>query len=216
MAAVSASAQIVLVDFLDGDQFDGDLIEGGSWIVDGITISTTNMVHHTDHNASTWNITSAGAGGPNGVNIGSGGGDGGTVFDSGTEVWTFALNADVVSWDGISFQSFTGTDGFFIQTDAWKGLSVTPVSAQVTFDSIAGSLTFTAVGGELAFAFADISNGALLPVSSGTDISFGATSAGGGVRLDAFSFSAVPEPSTYALLLGFLALGFVLRRRMTK
>jgi hypothetical protein len=218
-AAVTATAQVVTVDFQNGDQFEGDLIEGGSWVVDGVTISTTNMIHHTDHIDSTWNITNGGAGGPNGVNNGAATGDGGTVFDADTEVWTFALDTDVTTWDGIVFQGFTGTDAFFVQSDDWIGLSVTTVSADVAFDSGTGTLTFSAAGGALGFTFADISTGTLLPVAAGNDISFGATNSingGGGVRLDAFSFAVVPEPSTYAFMLGLLALGFVVRRRFNR
>lgn len=225
LAAVYASAALVTIDFVSGDQFDGQDVLGlwdisgaqyGS--VPGLTIDGTSLVDHPGHSGATWGMTAGGAGGPNGIKVDElASGDGGKVFDGGTEVWGFTINDDITSWESISVDGFTGTDGFFIQTSDWIGLSMTPTNADVTFNSTTGTITVFATNGQKVFGFADISDGTLLPVSNGTEIRFGADGGGGGVRLDAWSFNvaSVPEPSTYALLLGFGALGLVLvRRRM--
>lgn len=204
----SAQAATVTIDFVDEDQFDGTDIMG-SWDisgaeyggVSGLTITTLAFTDYPGHTGATWNITAAGAGAPNSIKTDElADGDGGSVFDPEEEEWTFALNQDMSSWDGIILSGFTGTDQFFINCTDWIGLSVTPGSPDVTFSSVSGTLLMSAVNGDLEFTFEELTGGTLLPVTAGTAITMGAPSSSqGGVRLDAFSFNVggdpEPEPS---------------------
>lgn len=131
-----------------------------------------------------------------------------------------------------------GEDGTYGNATGHRGnlIAVSNTGARTTLaswdwaalptDGFSFSLTTTDTTYSLLFNGATVSN-YILGASSGTLTGLGTiganfnvnihgqTAAGGanGFTLDALSVTAIPEPSTYAVICGALALGFVLARR---
>lgn len=135
------------------------------------------------------------------------------------ESWTFSWNVDTrflgIDWSGIGNGEFAG-----VQSDAWIGASITPGSANASFDSITG--TFTLGNGESGDRFTeeDLFGTSTIPViSAGTGITiFNANFDTNAIAIGTDStwelLTAIPEPGSISLLAAGLVLIATRRGRL--
>lgn len=217
LAAVSSLAQVTFT-WVDLGPFDGGSLTGTydlSSLSAGLSMTGTGATYYGDATGGTLDVTGAGYLAFRSSGATTTGNGGGSRWDAG-ESWTFTLNQDLQTWNGISFEAWSNVaDNFVIKSSQWIGLGgVTPTNG-VTYDSVTGSFTFLYDSGlaQKAYTLVDMTGGTLLPVTAGTGITL--QHGGGNANTISSLTFTVPEPSTYALLLGFGALGLVLvRRRM--
>lgn len=131
------------------------------------------------------------------------------------ESWTFEWNTNSQLLQ-IDFSAMGTGLVAAIQSDAWIGASITPGSVNVSFDSLTGTFQFNGDQAGDGFSTANMYGVSAIPViSAGTDIRLFSSSGGGFSIGQGFTWNllAVPEPSTYALLLGGTGFLYFLRRR---
>jgi transcription elongation factor len=146
----------------------------------------------------------------NAETLGAIGGNDNTRWDAG-ESWTFEFNQHV-RLDSFSFGVFTNStqDQATLQSDVWIGKNYTETDADLWFDNTTGTFTFSG-GSNRTFDLTGIvpSN---VELSAFDNLVFANT----GIEnftLTGFSFTVVPEPSTYPLLLGVCGLAYTMLRR---
>ena len=118
-------------------------------------------------------------------------------FGSGTGPRDFQLQYSI---DGSSFANFASYS--VLGTPAWS--SAGSRNSLFTYSYDLSGLSALNNQASVYFRLADAST---------NSINGGTVGTGGTARVDNFSISAIPEPSTYALLCGIAGLAFVLRRR---
>jgi hypothetical protein len=115
-------------------------------------------------------------------------------------------NTDTTAATGLTAYLLIADDAYtgFVNLDSWASFSGTvapALPAQLVFD-IGASETSASIN-----AFAGVNGSAIIvTVGQGTDFAGGFSGSGVSVQV-------VPEPSTYAVLSGLLALGYVMVRR---
>ncbi|MEX0324571.1 MAG: PEP-CTERM sorting domain-containing protein [Puniceicoccaceae bacterium] len=145
---------------------------------------------------------------PNFVGVDSGADSAAAQFESGqAETWTFNFNQDVTFIGMISVAMAGAGEVFGIDIGA-------DGSDEYRWDNVdfnIGSGTVSAGGfGGTAEYYATFAGGGVA-ISAGTDIKI--YSVNGSIGLEGLVVSAVPEPSTFALLAGIATLGLVIYRR---
>lgn len=214
----------LVISFSNGDQLEGGGVNSGAVYSDSMTGVTgmlttrtfTNTSGAVDHSA-TLNPNSGSLG------INSTGSDSASAFDH-QESWTFDWDVES-SFLGIDLGSFTGAQNetFTIRSSDWIGLSgVAPGDpGSVTYHSATGAFMLTDNGTADVFDLLALTGGGVnLDVSAGTDITIGyrnlaPMTQSAVVQSLTFSLSAtaVPEPSSFALI-SVLAIFGMTRRRL--
>jgi hypothetical protein len=105
------------------------------------------------------------------------------------------------SIDGLSFTTF---GSYAITNDGWN-TTLTPAASEKSFD-----LTAVGVVNDAATVFIRMT------VADTVSINGGTVAGTGTARIDNVTFTAVPEPSTYAAIAGVLALGLAFWHRRRK
>ncbi len=229
LMASSAQADLVLGPFVNGGNLDGQSLGSTATYTDGVTGTvgtlTTRTLIDTDGTFVAGTVVNTNS---NGLAINSGSGV--TNFDTSgrfdkQEGWGFDWDIDT-SLTSLDFSAFTTADGesFTIQSDDWIGLAFSPTIAAVTFDNLTGGFTLSNKDSSDLFDLQDLSGGATIAITAGTDIlitySNTATqndiAATGSASLQnlQFAVTAVPEPSSLAVVVfSMLGLGIYRRRK---
>lgn len=202
----------LMITFADGDSFEGDTTGSMAGpFLDAATGTVGNITTLAVGPAGAVLNPNAGTLGINAV----GSGDTAGAFDD-EELWAFSWDVDS-QFTGIDF--VLGDDETFaIGAADWIGLTLTPGSSAVSFDSLTG--TFTISNGHTLddFDLDDLTGGVALDVLAGSFISIGfetTGAAGNSAVISDISFAlpaAVPEPGSMALCLCGAGV-VVLRRR---
>ncbi len=147
-------------------------------------------------------------------------------FDA-TEAFTWTTSADLI-FHGMTFRTnWNNTDQATVSSAHWGNLSINPTGDGITFATSGGIGTFTLDRVNMTgnndevrtITAAELGANANDLLVGGSGITFTATNDSSdvdnhGLTVTSLSFSvAVPEPSTYALLAGCLALASVMIRR---
>lgn len=201
ISSLSLSAQTVFDFRGDGSTFDNPASVGVSQTVDGITLTTVDIIGF--HATTEALVSSSGTSGDLfhrtnisasnsalGINSALSGTEDSGSFEPG-EAWVVDFDTDIL-FESILFSSVTGAD-------------------EMTVTILDGSNG----GAGRSFAYMDVSSVTFnQSIVAGTDIKFEMT-AGGASRVREFTVSAVPEPSQLALFAGFTVIGMAaLRRRI--
>jgi hypothetical protein len=133
-----------------------------------------------------------------------------------------------IIFDQFVFEGLDAGESFTLQSEAFKALTLNSgaLGANVGFDQASGTFTFTGTGtnGQQVYTVSDVTvtdlNAGLTTwTASGVDytLAFSATSTGvtNAASFKGFSFHAVPEPASMALLAAS-GIGFVVYRRRKK
>ena len=212
-----ASADFI-VDFFNGDTFDGDTASGMADSTDQAGpfevkpsvngTLTTRLINGMTFDDEANNLeTTAGK-----LGIDSAGVSGGEKnnWDDG-ESWTYFWDVDTY-FGGIHFGGFSSGETFMVQSDSFIGfVPAGPLGSGVSFDSVSGTWTFDGSASNDDFAVGDL-GGTAAEVAAFDDITI---SYSGSSPATLQAFNTIPEPRT-AILLGGLLLAGVLIRRKTK
>ena len=212
--AGNANAQSTIT-FHNSDSFDGDV--AGS--VAGPFVDLTSLVSGMITTASVVPGGSLVNTTPGRLGVDAPGtGDTANSFDN-LESWVFFWDCNS-QFAGINFGDYSTTSenmGFSVQSSAWVGLSISPGSANVVFNSATGAFSFNDSAASDVFTAASLyGTGPIPTVSAGTAITIGyiaGTTDNAYLQRMTFNLSAVPEPSTLAMVgLGGLVM-LALRRK---
>jgi len=126
-----------------------------------------------------------------------------------SQTWTFNVDQPI-SFDKIHISSLN-ENGLRLQSSAWVGDADTSGTGW-TFDGTTGTFALSSsVGTDFNF---DFTTAGVSDVAAGTDITWGfPSSAGGGERMESFTITVIPEPSSLALI-GIGGLLIARRRRV--
>jgi len=203
------SAATIIGPFNDGHDLDNHDIGSSSLFTDGAITSTLTTRSLTEMDGTSH--TTAGSGvllntvsGSIGINS-SGSSDSSSRFDN-QEAWTFDWSTDSeFTFIDLAFFTSSATETFQLQSDDWKGLTLTPGSASVSFNSSSGTFTLSDKGNLDEFNLNDLSGGVTLAVAAGTDITIsysndGSNSSNTNASFTEMQFNLIPEPSVLSLL----------------
>lgn len=135
----------------------------------------------------------------------------------------YQVTVDAVGFQGLKLEAFRSNGGTSAPVNWQIQLSTTGASGNFasigSYSIVSGTATNTTTFGSLLLGSAADNNPSLVlrfVATSATRVDSGAGAANGTVRLDNISITgtAIPEPSTYAAIVGLIALlGAELRRR---
>lgn len=195
----------IVVDFADGDQFDGDGIGGTALLQDDTTSETILLT------------TVAGHGGifldSNNGSLGLGPVDSNS-FDIG-EFWGFNFNKNA-QFQSLTFAQLTqNSDEISMQSNDWIGETFSPTDpSRVQFFSASGTFVFDRgpVGGpQQTWDLNDLTGGVVLKLTQGETVNFAYAAGLTDAAMNQMVW-AVPEPTT-TLVAALPLIGLAITRR---